>query len=249
LTNTYYDDFTKIISNRVKGYKEENERYENADFQSPTIAFSAGSLISNVDDLFKWHLGLHSDKLLKKETLKKAFSPFRLNDGTDTGYGYGWFLLDLDGSPSFQHGGNINGFKSNEIYFPKEDVFVATLFNCECAPMEEISQQIGLLAIGKIPNETGLELPETILNSYVGKYVTPGYPKRPMMISKDGNKLYAGIPGEWKAELTALSETKFNIKNIRPAGTIVFIKDADGKIFKIVTTQSGKDYEALRVEP
>ena len=246
LVNTYYDDFTAIIPNRVKGYKKENERYENADFQSPSIAFAAGSLISNVDDLFKWHQNLQNYKLVKKETLEKAFTPFKLSDGTDSNYGYGWFILDMGGSLSIQHGGNINGFKSNEIYFPKEDVFVTALFNCECAPMEEISQQIALLSIGKIPDEKGVDLSETILESYVGKYVMPEDPKRPLVVIKEGKKLFAGIPGEWKAELTALTETKFNIKNIRPAGTIKFVKDFDGRVAKLITTQNGKDYEAIR---
>jgi|SRR5882672_11557146 len=100
-----------------------------------------------------------------------------------------------------------------------------------------------------MPKETGLELSEAILNSYTGKFVAPGDPKRPLIISKDGNHLFAGISGEWKAELTAFSETKFNIKNISPAGTIVFVKDADGKISKIVVAQSGKDFEALRADP
>jgi hypothetical protein len=238
-----------VIPNRVKGYQKENDTYLNSNFQSPSIAYAAGSLISNIDDLFKWHSGLHNYKLLKKETLEKAFKPFRLNDSTSSNYGYGWFIVDMDGSPSIQHGGNINGFKSNEIYFPREDVFVATLFNCECAPMEDLSQQIALLSIGKIPDEKGVDVLESILESYVGKYVMPGDPKRPMIVTKKRNNLFVEIPGDWKAELTALSETKFNIKNIRPAGTIVFVKSPDGKISKIVTTQSGKDYEALRTDP
>jgi len=246
LTNTYYDDFNSVIPNRIKGYKKENETFQNADFQSPSIAYAAGSLISNVDDLYKWHLGLYGFKLVKKEILEKAFSPFKLNDGTYSNYGYGWFILDMDGSQSIQHGGNINGFKSNEIYFPKEDVFVATLFNCECAPMEELSPQIALLSIGKISNEKGVDLSASILESYVGKYVMPEDPKRPMVVTREGKKLFVGIPGEWRAELKAFSENKFDVKNIRPTGSIVFINGPNGKISKLVMTQRGKDYVCIR---
>jgi len=112
--------------------------------------------------------------------------------------------------------------------------------------MEEISQQIALLSIGKISDDKGIDLSESILESYVGKYVMPADPKRPIIISNENNRLYAGIPGEWKAELTALTETKFNIKNIRPAGTIKFVKDSNGKVSKMIMTQSGKDYESIR---
>ena len=48
LTNTYYDDASQVIPNRVKGYKKEDAIYENADYQSTTILFAAGALISNV---------------------------------------------------------------------------------------------------------------------------------------------------------------------------------------------------------
>ena len=248
LVNTYYEDFAQVIPNRVKGYRKENNIYENADFQSVTIPFSAGSLISNVEDLYQWHQALYNYTLLKKETLQKAFAPFKLTDGTSTNYGYGWFIIEMNGSQSIQHGGNINGFRSNEIYFPKEDVFVATLFNCECVPMEELSSQIGSLSIGKIPSEKGMDLAEAVLNSYTGKYISPLDPKRPILISKEGTRLFAAVPGEWKAELVALSETKFNIKNIRPAGVAEFFKDANRKVIKLIMTQSGKQYELTKSE-
>lgn len=248
LANTYYDDVAQIIPNRIKGYKKEGSIYENADYQSPTIPFAAGSVISNVEDLYKWHQALYNYTLLKKETLDNAFATFKLSDGTPTNYGYGWFIIDINGSQSIQHGGNINGFKSNEIYFPKENVFVVTLFNCECAPMEDLSFQIANLSIGKVPDEKGITISDTILNSYIGKYINPSAPNRPLTISKENNRLYAGVNNEWKAELVALSEVRFNVKNIRPSGVVEFFKDSNQKVIKLIMTQSGKPYECIKSE-
>ena len=63
-----------------------------------TIAYSAGGLMSNVEDLFKWNKGLLSYKILKKETLEKAFTPFKLKDGTSTEYmATAWFLTGHGG--------------------------------------------------------------------------------------------------------------------------------------------------------
>jgi CubicO group peptidase (beta-lactamase class C family) len=249
LTSTYYDDISRIIPNRVKGYKKDNATIENADYQSATIPFSAGGLISNNADLYKWTKALYDYAVVKKETLEKAFTPFKLADGTPTNYGFGWFFIDMDGSQSIQHGGNINGFRSNGIYFPKEDVFVSTLFNCECAPMEELSEQIAFLALGKLPpGKKGIDVEDSIMNTYVGRYIFSGDTKRPMIISKENAQLFASVPGEWKAQLIALSKTKFDIKDIKPSGTIDFFADSSGKIFKMVTTQSGKEYEGLKAE-
>ena len=204
-------------------------------------------MISNVEDLYKWHQALYKYTLIKKETIDKAFAPFKLSDGTVTNYGYGWFIIDMNGSQSIQHGGNINGFKSNEIYFPKEDIFVATLFNCECAPMEDLSSQIASLAIGKIPDEKGIEISEDVQNSYIGKYFSP-LDTRPLIISKEKNKLFISVPNEWKAELIALSQTKFKVKNISPAGNLELFKDSQGRFTKLIWIQSGKQIELTKSE-
>lgn len=249
LTSTYYDNASQVIPNRVKGYKKEDAIYENADYQSTTIPFAAGALISTVEDLYKWHQALYNYILIKKETIDKAFTPFKLSDGTITNYGYGWFIIDMNGSRSIQHGGNINGFRSNEIYFPKEDVFVATLFNCECAPMEDLSLQIASLAIGKTPDEKGIEISEDVQNSYTGNYLNPLDPKRPLVISKENNKLFVFADG-WRgrAELIAISQTKFKVNNIRPEGSVEFVKDSQGHFTKLIWTQSGKQYDFTKSE-
>ena len=249
LTHTYYDDASQVIPNRAKGYKMGGNTFENAEYESATISFAAGALISNNADLYKWNRALHSHSVVRKETLETALTPFKLTDGTESPYGFGWFIIDMDGSQSVQHGGSINGFKSNEIYFPAEDVFVSTLFNCECAPMDEVSEQLAFLALGKVPpGKKGIEVEESIMNSYAGKYVFPGDPNRPIIVSKENGQLYAGVPGEWKAPLIALSKTKFDIKDIRPPGTIDFIADPSGKIVRLITTQSGKQYEGTKTE-
>src|SRR5580700_2751462 len=78
LTHSYFDSTGIIIPNRVNGYRKDDTVFKNADYWSPTIEYSAGGLISNVDDLFKWHQGLYTYKILKKESLQKAFTSYQL---------------------------------------------------------------------------------------------------------------------------------------------------------------------------
>jgi CubicO group peptidase (beta-lactamase class C family) len=63
LKNTYYDNSSTIIPNRVSGYYKDGNSYKNAEFWSPTIAYAAGGLISNVEDLFNWNRGLLNYKI------------------------------------------------------------------------------------------------------------------------------------------------------------------------------------------
>ena len=64
---------------------------------------------------------------------------------------------------------STDGFQSDEIYLPDEDVFIATLFNCFEADMDwtVLSNDIARLAIGK-PLNKEVKLKEDILKQYVG---------------------------------------------------------------------------------
>lgn len=58
-----------------------------------TYAFAGfGDYISTVSDMLKYDQALYSGLLLKEETLRKAFIPVKLNDGTDNPplFGWGW---------------------------------------------------------------------------------------------------------------------------------------------------------------
>ena len=147
MTNSYYGSDSKIIKNRASAYGKNDKGFENAEPLSMTLPYSAGSIQSTVEDLFKWHQAVHAYKLVKKESLDKAFIPYKLSDGKATTYGYGWSLGNVQESPSIEHGGGINGFLTMGIYLPKEDVFVAVFSNCGCNSPDEVSSKIAALTI------------------------------------------------------------------------------------------------------
>ena len=237
LSNTYFDSSNIIIPNRVNGYRKEGLEYRNADYWSMTIAYSAGELISNVEDLYKWHKGLYSYKILKKETLEKAITPYKLKDGTVTEYGYGWILKNVSGIKSIEHGGAITGFRTNEMYFPTEDIFVAALFNCECSPKDELSINIASLALEK-PLQNEVKVDANLLNEYVGTYTLSTDLKRTIVVTKENNRLLAKVSEQETIPLIFQSDTKFQFKNILGA-ECEFIKE-NGKVTKFNVSQNGQ---------
>src|SRR6056297_876104 len=106
MNNSYYGSQKKIIENRAPGYQKKDE-FVNAEYLSLTQPYSAGSIMSTVNDLYKWHKALHDYKLVEKETLEKAFSNYTLNNGEKINYGYGWFINEINGSSTIEHGGGI----------------------------------------------------------------------------------------------------------------------------------------------
>jgi hypothetical protein len=81
--HSFYANDSSIINNRATGYTRGAKDFENARYISMTQPYAAGSIQSTVEDLFKWNQAIESHTLLKKETLDKALSRYKLNDGTE----------------------------------------------------------------------------------------------------------------------------------------------------------------------
>lgn len=234
LTQTYYDS-RDIIPNRVSGYRKINSRYSNAEYISMSSVYGAGALMANVEDLFKWHQALYSFGLVQKETLEKAFTPFKLSDGKLSEYGYGWFIKEVRGEKSIGHGGAIDGFRSMDLYLPEQDVFIAALFNSESDDFFSLFENMTDLAIGKFPTDyKDLAVPDTILNSYAGSYVSTDsqYLNDTIRIYKGGKRLYCDLSNKSgiHMELFAASQTLFYIPIIKRVSTSIEFIVEDGKV-------------------
>ena len=71
----------------------------------------AGGIFSQLDDLYLWDQALYSGQLVKKKTLKQAFTAAQLNDGTLSYYGFGW-RLNQENPEVVEHSGSLVGFRT-----------------------------------------------------------------------------------------------------------------------------------------
>jgi CubicO group peptidase (beta-lactamase class C family) len=226
MTSSYYGDDTKIIKNRASGYQPGEGGTVNADYLSMTLPYAAGSIMSTVDDLYKWNRALHSYKLVRKETLDMAHTSYKLADGKPVGYGYGWSLSELQGSRSIEHGGGINGYLSYALYLPEEDLFVALLSNSNGQAPEFSSLKMAAIAIGKPLKTTELKLDEAALNEYQGIYVNEAG-KEARIVLNEG-KLSAVRPGGSRRIMIPVERDMFLIEN--SFTSVKFSRDAAGKL-------------------
>lgn len=147
MKNTLYSTDRQIIKNRASGYHKKETGYVNKTVISYSIPFSSGALMSTTEDLLKWQNALTQNKLLKKENLQKAFEKYKLNNGEEISYGFGWHLKDITGIASREHGGHLFGYKSMAVYIPSEDIYAVTLSNCDCNSPTEITRKIAEIAL------------------------------------------------------------------------------------------------------
>jgi len=119
MTHSYYGSASRVLPRRIsRDYGRDRNGVTNAAYISMTQPFAAGSLLSSVDDLALWNEALLSNALIKKESRERAWTPFKLNDGTNTGYGYGWSISEYEGHRLVEHGGGIMGFSTYGMLSP-----------------------------------------------------------------------------------------------------------------------------------
>jgi CubicO group peptidase (beta-lactamase class C family) len=232
MTKSLYASDTKIIKNRVGAYSIGDNGFENSQPRNITHVFSAGAIQSTVEDFFKWHQAVHSYKLVKKENLDKAFTRYKLTDGKETDYGYGWRLGYVYENPSIWHGGLITGFGTIEIYLPKEDVFVAIFSNCDCNYPKEIASKLAALTTGKTYEYKEIPVENEILQGYTGLYENEKSQQRIITVSE--NQLYSQLGRGPKSILKAYQKDRFFFDD-NAMQTIEFSRNTEGKIENLIT--------------
>ena len=235
MTNSLYGSDSKIIKNRAYGYKPDGNGFANADYLSMLLPFSAGSIMSTVEDLYKWNRALISYKLVKKETLEKAFTEYKLSNGKGTSYGYGWFLRKLQGSPTIEHGGGINGYLTDAIYLPAEDVFVAVFSNSTGKSPDLVSEKIAAVAIGKPLNYKEIPVDKAALEQYTGVYEDED--SNQGMITVDSMQLYSQRSGGQKNKISPFARDKFFFQN--SFATITFNRNISDNVTDAVVEERG----------
>lgn len=149
MNNSRYNTDRQIISKRAYGYQKKESGYVNKTVINFSIPFASGALMSTLSDMLKWQNALNQNILLKSENSQKAFSKYKLNNGEEFTYGYGWHIKNIKGTSSREHGGSIFGFKTMGVYIPSEDIYVIGLSNCDCNSPTQLVRDIAELALKK----------------------------------------------------------------------------------------------------
>lgn len=129
MSNSYYCSESKTIKKRAHGYDMGDKTLVRAGYLDHTWPYAAGSLCSTVEDLVAWNQALHHGKILNEASYSEFLKVAQLNDGSSTHYAKGITVSDYRGIPMISHGGGINGFLSENRYFPGEDVSIVVLVN------------------------------------------------------------------------------------------------------------------------
>ena len=182
LKDTYIYNFTikKYPVNRVFGIKRENGQMLPNDLVRLDGVSGDGNVYSSAEDLLKWEQALYTEKLVKMTTLQEAFTPVKLNDGSISHYGFGWFL-DESGK-KMSHTGSWVGFLNKLVRYTKQKWTVIGLTSSSDPTAHTIVQQI---LEGKTP-----KIPETQLITNANLIDGTGTPARRASVRMKDSKIW-----------------------------------------------------------
>lgn len=233
MLHTVADDPDTLIMHRALGYyTDDNGRLVHSRHFNPAITFSAGFLVSTVDDLYRWASALMNNKLLSQASFKAMTTAYRSE------YGYGLFINRLLGHAQISHGGGDLAYVSNLAIFPDDGITIIILTNTGYS--EPFGTTISLAAIlfghevllpyvHKPINATGLSL-----DRFTGSYESDIR----IDIRLINNKLYRHKEGTEDIELIPESTHKF-FYNDGSDRQIDFVIDKAGRINELLLIESG----------
>jgi len=249
LKHTTYGSASRIIPRRIPGYGPgAGGTFLNADYISMTQPYAAGSLLSSVDDLAAWNDALLAGKLIKRETLERAWTPYKLADGTSTGYGYGWGVGSYEGHRTIEHGGGIPGFTSYGILLPEDGLCVIMLTNSGVPGRTPgpFAFKVAALALAKPYQEpVPAAVPAADLAPLAGNYANKWNEEFTVRVT--GTTVTVSGPDLSPTAIFPLSKDRFFIKDSRTR--ITFIRDAKGAPVEVRTGGGlGPELKYVRTE-
>jgi len=241
MNDTGYDHPATLLRGRAAGYSRDGDGLKNAEYLDMAQPYAAGSLYSTVLDLARWDRALHQGKLISKESYTKMYKSFKDN------YAYGWSVTTTEGRREIQHGGGINGFVTEILRYPDQNVCVVVLSNVLPMNPGRVAHDLAAAAFGEpyeLPRARKVaKVDPKIFDAYVGRYEIE--PKVIATFTREGDRLMTQITGQPKLEVFPESETVFFLKVVD--ATITFVKDEKGHVSHIVIHQGGRDTKAKRL--
>ena len=132
MSQTTVDDVSRIIANRARGYgKTRDGVMRNTGLADTSNKTPAGGLISTIEDIGKFAIALHTDKLLSNATRTQMWTLQKTRDGQAIPYALGFRIAERNGMREVFHGGAAAGFSTFLYMLPDKNIAVVLMANLE----------------------------------------------------------------------------------------------------------------------
>jgi CubicO group peptidase (beta-lactamase class C family) len=247
MKDTSIISLSDLIPNRASGYRWDGRQLHNGEYVAPSIlGYAGGGIVSNVLDLAKWDAALYGERLLKSSSLQQMWTSGKLNDGSVTGYGFGWGIGETNNHKSISHGGgHRTGFTTVIKRFLNDRLTLVVLTN-QSGASDPASIATGVatyfLPALLSPQPKVVNISQALLETYTGRYEIQNNQMGTVTIQN--GRLLLPNGGE-TFELLPTSEDTFFLTDpgVDPSKKMRLIfKDAHGPTPRLIYTMDGKEF-------
>lgn len=212
----------------IPGYSPGDNGYQPAAHINMDFPHAAGALVSTVSDLYAWTQAVSSGKVIPASLVDAAWTSAVLNDGSSTGYGYGWGVSEWRGKRIISHGGGIPGFVTHAMWLPEEKLFIAVLGNRDGGDPnpEMLAFEAMGLALGMPLYPDAVPLSEAKAKDYAGVYKVDDATRR--VITVDGAQVKSQRTGSSVFDIVHIGDDTFYYPG--SLSRVTFLRDADGTV-------------------
>lgn len=204
LQHTSYGDDINTGQNEAASFRYVQSQWKKQPETDMSIPTGAGALVSTPGDMTDFIRALFKGELVSQQSLDKMTT-------LKGGLGIGMMRFPFADTYAYGHNGGIDGFQSNLLYFPDQDVASAFTGNGLNYSMNNVSIGMSSIYFGKDFEIPSFDTPTITLSSeqmqrYVGTYSSGQLPMNIEVFIRGGT-LMAQATGQSAFPLTATNET------------------------------------------
>jgi CubicO group peptidase (beta-lactamase class C family) len=251
----FHENSFQMIPGRATPYRKNNQEVLTIAEDNRNNYAGQGYLYTTIDDMILWMDNFRTKHLGGQAVIDKMSQKGRLNNGSESFYGFGVGILNLHGKMVIHHSGQTGGYKAVMLYCPEIEVGITILANEHSFDVEGLGNRLFALYLGIEPEEkeetdtdkeSYISIDSSKVNDYVGAFMIDGLTSRLAFCQLRENTFYGILEGRGQDRFYPLSDKKFTTSN--RSVTLEFIPDEYQRLTRINLDIRGDSFWATRID-
>ncbi|MEZ4417296.1 MAG: serine hydrolase domain-containing protein [Gemmatimonadota bacterium] len=223
-------------------------------------AVGAGGIYTTVGDLQKWVQNYANPRVGSRKIFDEMMTSFVLNDGKETGYGYGLFIDEQRGLKRIHHGGADVSHRSMLAYYPEINAGITVqgngadfqsgiafeLAEAFFGDAMEPEEKKGIVADDDVDAFDPADYDAAAFDELAGRYALDARPSFVLTFTRDGETFYTQATGQSRLEIRPTSASTFQLTAVE--ASVTFLRSDDGAVTGVNLDQGGQTQHATRLE-
>ena len=242
-----------IVPNMSEGYTPGPDGYRQIGDLGGAVG--AGAIYSTIGDLQTWAENYANPRVGTRESIDEMMTSFVLNDGEETGYGYGLSIDEQRGLKRVSHGGADVAHRSMFVYFPEINAGLTTQSN-HAQFNSGVAYELAAAFFGDAmeeeedaADEAGEFDPEDFdpeaFDEFAGRYALDAAPNFILTFTREDDTFYTQATGQQRLEIVPTSDSTFRLLAVE--ASVTFLRDPEGDVEGLTLHQNGNNH-ATRLE-